>query len=177
MNTAEKQAEVENLAGEFRGCSAAFVIGYQGTKCSQITKVRRSLKGSATLKVVKNSLARRALQGTKSEALGDMFVGPIAVLWSKDDPVAAAKLLSDFAKDVETFKLKGAVVDGQLLVEKDIAALAKMPGREELYARLLSQMNAPATRLVQVLQGSATALVRVLDAYKRKLEEGGGSSS
>jgi large subunit ribosomal protein L10 len=171
MNTGEKQSQVDALAGEFRGTSSVFLVGYQGCKCSELTTLRRKLRPTGSrISVVKNTLAKRATKGTLTESLEKYFEGPTAVVWGKDS-VTSAKLLLEFAKGVERFKLKAGVVEGNVVSAADIESLAKMPSKEELFAKLLALINAPATRLLQTLNAPASSLARVLNAWKGELEK------
>jgi large subunit ribosomal protein L10 len=101
-----------------------------------------------------------------------MLTGATAVVWSANDPVQPAKLLTEFAKDSETFKLKGGVVDGSVVQVKDVEALAKLPSREELLSKLLALINAPATQLLRTINAPGQQLVTLLSRYKDKLEKG-----
>ena len=171
-NIAAKESEVAVLSEAFKGASAAFVIGYQGTKCEALKGLRRKLGPSGSrLAVVKNSLASRAVVGTAAADLENLFVGPTAVIWAKGDPVSSAKLISDFAKEAETFKVKGGVVHGSTVSAKDIDALAKLPSREELLGNLLALINAPATQLLRTINAPAQQLVGTLGAWQRELEK------
>jgi large subunit ribosomal protein L10 len=177
MNSAEKAALTEEFAQAFSGAGASFLISYQGTKCAELTKLRRNLRpAGAKLKIVKNTLAKRALAGTAGEQLNDLLAGPVAVVWAAEDPVSPAKIISDFSKNVETFVVKGGIVDGQVVNAAAIGDLAKLPSREELLAKLLSLINAPATKLLQTVNAPSSQLVRTLDAWRGKLEEKGGAA-
>ena len=99
-----------------------------------------------------------------------MFLGPTAVIWAEEDPVTPAKALSEFAKEHENFKLKGAVVDGSLVDGSGIEALAKMPSKEQLLSKLLALMNAPATQLLRTIQAPSAQFARLLGAWKTELE-------
>ena len=171
---AGKESAVRELNAAFADADAAFVIGYQGTKCEQLKKLRRKLAPNGSkLAIVKNSMTRRAVEGTDAAPLGHLFIGPTAVVWAKGDPVSAAKMLSEFTKEVESFQVKGGVVDGTAVSPQDIDALAKLPSREELLAKLLGTINAPAAQLVRMINAPAAQLVGVLGAWQRKMEEKG----
>ena len=150
----------------------ALLVGYQGCKCSELTDLRRSLRPiGAEMAVIKNTLVRLALQGTGREALIKDLAGPTAVIWSSKDPVTPAKIALDFAKGNEKFVVKGAVVGDTLLDRKGVESLASLPSREELLAKLLSLINAPATRLLQTINEPATQVARVLGAWQSELEK------
>jgi large subunit ribosomal protein L10 len=120
--------------------------------------------------VVKNTLARRAVEETPAKKMQELFQGPSTVIWADADPVTPAKILAEFAKDNEKFVIKGAFVDGDLIKADGVEALSKLPSKEELIAKLLSLINAPAIKLLQTISAPGTNLVRVLDAQRAKLE-------
>ena len=178
MNSSEKNALADDFAKSFAAAGASFLVAYQGTKTEDLTKLRRNLRpAGAKLRIIKNSLARKALKGTAGEKLEDLLAGPIAVIWAKSDPVAPAKIIADFVKTVETFKVKGGIVDGQIVNAEAVSELAKLPSREELLSKLLALINAPATKLLQTINAPASQLVGVLGAWQRKLEEKGGAAA
>lgn len=174
MNLAEKQSEVTALTEEFRGAAASFLVGYQGCKCSELTDLRRKLRpAGAKFSVVKNTLACRALEEAGIKGLDSHFIGPVGVIWSEKDPVTPAKVLTEFAKNVEAFKLKGGVVDGNVVSAPDVEALAKLPSKEQILANLLALINAPATRLLQTINAPASSLARLLGAWRAEIEKKG----
>ena len=146
-NLEKKHQVVSDLTEKFKESGAIFVADYKGCSCKDLTQLRADLSESgAGMAVVKNTLAKRAIEGTDAEQLLSEFVGPVAVIWSKqDDPVSPAKVLTGFAKGQEKFELKSAVFEGKLLDQSAVANLASMPSKEELFAKLLALMNAPAT--------------------------------
>ena len=171
-NLAAKHGTVDEMVAAFRDANVAYVVGYQGTKCEDLKALRKKLRpAGAKLAIIKNTLTCRAVQGTAAESISDLFTGPTAVIWSETDPVTPAKVISEFAKDSETFKVKGGVVDGAVVKPSDIESLAKLPSREELFSKLLALMNAPATRLLQTINAPASSLARVLEAWRRELEK------
>jgi large subunit ribosomal protein L10 len=130
-----------------------------------ITKLRKKLRdGGVEFKVLKNTLAKRAAKGTASEVISDDFVGPIAAALGYGDSVAPAKILTEFIKDLENFKIKSAVVDGKKFSAKDVQTLAKLPGLNELRAKILGMINQPAGKLVRTIAEPANKLARVLKA-------------
>lgn len=178
MNTAEKNQQVEEFGEAFGASVASFLVGYQGTKCAELTKLRRQLRpAGARVRIIKNTLARRALKGSEGEKLEGLLTGPTAVVWSKSDPVAPAKIIADFTKEVESFKVKGGLVDGKVVTAADVGELAKLPSREELLSKLLALINAPASRLLQTINAPGSRLVQTLEAWRQKQEEGQSSSS
>ena len=172
MNLQEKQDQVSVMNERFAGAMASFVVEYKGCTCEDLTGLRHKLRESgASMSVVKNTLAKRAVADTPAAGLDDMFSGPIAVVWSGEDPVSPAKALTDFAKDIEAFEVKGGVVDGAVVGTSEIKDLASMPSKEELLAKLLALINAPATQLLRTINAPAGNLVQLLAAWQRKKEE------
>jgi large subunit ribosomal protein L10 len=149
---------------------AVFLADFRGMSVGKATTLRNELRGaSVEYKVFKNSLLDRATQGTDMECLSPYLTGPTAIAISYDDPVSAAKVLSKFAKDPQgKFVLKVGVLSGKLLDVKQIQALAELPSREVLLAKMLGSMQAPATNFVGVLAALPGSLVRALDAIRAK---------
>ena len=163
VTKADKQAELQLLEGVFQGVDAAILLDYKGINVPQVTELRRELKkASASYKVVKNTLAKRALKGTSFETLSAHFEGTTAIAYTGKDPVALAKTLTTFMKGAPMLQIKAAVVQGQTLKATQVVDLANMPGKPELYAKLLFLMQAPATNLVRVLSAVPRDLVNVL---------------
>jgi large subunit ribosomal protein L10 len=137
-----------------------------------VTALRKKLRDAKVeYRVVKNTLAARAAKGTPVEAVSDRFVGPTALVMSYDDVVAPAKLLTEFMKDRENFAIRGGVVEGTLVDAKGVAALARMPGLNELRAQILGLLAQPATKLARIIGTPAQQLARVLGARKEQLEK------
>jgi large subunit ribosomal protein L10 len=151
VTKADKQAEIEGLEAAFRGSESAILVDFKGLNVPQVTELRRQLRGAkASYKVVKNTLARRALKGTPFEPLSPFFAGTTAVAYTATDPVALAKTLTAFAKTVPAVVVKAAVVQGQAIKPAEVVDLATMPSRPELYAKLLAVLQGPMVQIVSV---------------------------
>jgi large subunit ribosomal protein L10 len=167
MDRAQKSESIESLKGVFAGAGAVVVTHYLGLTVADMNDLRGRLrKEGASLKVVKNRLAQKALNGS-GEAASDLFKGPVAIAYASD-PVAAAKVTADYAKDNEKFIVIGALMGADVLDAKAVAALAKLPSLDELRGKLVGLLQAPATRVAGVLQAPAGALARVVGAYAAK---------
>jgi len=162
----EKKAVVAEVSAQVADAQAAVLAEYRGLTVAQMTDLRRKAhEAGVYLRVVKNTLARRAVKGTGFECLSDHMVGPLAFAVSVD-PVATAKVLSTFAKDNEKFAIMAGAMSGKLISIEEIKALSKLPSREELLAKLLGTMQAPVQKFVQTLNEVPAGFVRTLAAVR-----------
>ncbi|MBD2872210.1 50S ribosomal protein L10 [Paenibacillus arenilitoris] len=140
----EKQQAVQEIAAKIAASSSTVVADYRGLNVAQVTELRKQLREAGVdFQVLKNSLVRRANEGTDYVALNDILTGPTAIAFGKDDAVAPAKILNDFAKKNDALKLKGGIVEGKVVSMEEVKALAELPSREGLLSMLLSVLQAP----------------------------------
>jgi large subunit ribosomal protein L10 len=172
LNRTEKEAVIGELHAKMAKARAAIVAEPRGLDVETVTALRKKLRDAKVeYRVVKNTLAARAAKGTPVEVVADKFVGPTAIVMSYDDVVAPAKLLTEFMKDRENFVIRCAMVEGALVDAKGVAALAKLPGINELRAQILGMLAQPATKLARIIGTPAQQLARVLGARKEQLEK------
>ncbi len=168
MNRSEKQDVVTALHQMFAESELVVVTRSTGLTVAESTALRRRmLEAGAGFRVTKNRLARRALEGTQFASLADMFTGPTAIAYSKD-PVAAAKVAVNFAKENQKLTVVGGAMGSQKLDPDGIKALATLPSLDELRAKLAGLMQRPAAKVAAVLQAPAGQLARVFSAYAAK---------
>jgi len=168
LSLAQKQAVVSEVTEAVSGAQAMILAEYRGLTVSQLTGMRSAARDNGVfVRVVKNTLAKRVVEGSSFECLKDHFVGPL-IMSASEDPVAVAKLVSNFAKDHDTMKITVGSMNGDVMDEEQIKALAKLPGREELLATLVGTMQAPIAKFVQTLNEVPSAFVRTLAALEEK---------
>ena len=168
MDRAQKQESIETLKGVFADAGAVVVTHNLGLTVAEMTDLRGRLrKEGAQLKVVKNTLAQKALDGSIGEAGDALFTGPVAIAYAPD-PVSAAKIASEFAKGNDKFTIVGGFMGTEVLDQKAISALATLPSLDQLRGKIIGLLQAPATKVAGVLQAPAGQLARVFGAYAAK---------
>ena len=176
MNRTEKAEAVAVLEGDLAKTKNAILVGFAGLKVPEVTELRRQIRNSRSkYLVVKNTLALRATVGTPLESMSRYFVGPTAVAYNEDNPVALAKVLTAFAKANPNLVFKAAVVEGRPVEAKEIQAIAELPSREELVRRLLFLIQSPLRRLVVVLNGPVRNLTGVVHQIAEQKSKAGSA--
>ena len=170
MNRNEKAELIETLQSTLSEAAAVVVTHQTGLTVAESSDLRgRMREAGAGFKVTKNRLTKIALQGTKYEDISDLFTGPTA-MGTSADPVAAAKVLVNFAKENDKLTVIGGSLDGKVLDKAGVEALAKLPSLDELRAKLVGLLNAPATQVARVTQAPAAKLARVIQARAEQLQ-------
>ncbi len=168
MDRAQKAKAVEELHNIFEENELVVVTHYSGLTVAEMSDLRNKMRETgANFKVTKNTLALRAMEGTQFEGLKDLFSGPTGMAVSQD-PVAAAKIVYNYAKDNEKLVILGGSLNGEILDKSAVEALAKLPSLDELRSKIISIISTPATRVATVMQAPASQMARVLKAYADK---------
>jgi large subunit ribosomal protein L10 len=171
VNREEKARVIEELTEKLKGGSVV-LVDYQGINVAQSTQLRvRSREAGVEFVVAKNTLAQRAAEAAGAESISEFLAGPTALAFS-EDPVAGAKLMAEFSDEVESFEVKGGLLDGgRLMGAQEVVALSRLPGREQLLAQLLGAIQAPLAGLVTVLNAPLRDLAIVLNQVAEQKNE------
>jgi large subunit ribosomal protein L10 len=170
LNREQKKTVVSEVSQTMSVAQAAILAEYRGLTVAEVSAFRISARESGVaVRVVKNTLARRSVAGSQFECLTDHFVGPL-VMMTAEDPVALAKVVTEFAKNHEVLKVKIGAMEGALIDDQTIKALARLPGREELLTMLVGTMQAPIGKFVRTLNEIPTQFVRALTAVRDSRE-------
>ena len=171
LNLEEKQAAVAEISAEVGRAQAIVVAEYRGLEVAAMTDLRRKARGSGIyLRVLKNTLARRAVATTPFAGLSEKMVGPLAYGISSD-PVKVAKVLHDFARGNDKFVIKAGAMPNFVMSPKDVAQLATMPSREELFAKLMATLQAPIAQFVRTLNEVPGRFVRTVAAVRDRKQQ------
>ena len=171
LNLEQKQAVVAEVSAELAKAQAVILAEYRSVPVKDMTELRKRARGSGVyLRVLKNTLARRAVAETPFKGLTEKMVGPLAYGMSSD-PVAVAKVLQEFAKDHEKFVIRAGAMHNVVMSARDVADLAKMPSRQELLAKLLGTMQAPIAKFVRTLNEVPGKFVRTVAAVRDQKEK------
>ena len=163
----EKQAIVAEVNETANKALSAVMADYRGVSVDEITSLRQQARDAGVhVKVIRNTLARRAFEGTEFECLNEALLGPNILAFSIEDPGAGARIFKDFAKDNESFEIRALSVGGKMLPPEKIDVLAKLPSREQALAMLLSVMQAPITKLTRTLNDVPGRVTRVVAAVR-----------
>lgn len=169
LSLEDKKAIVAEVASVAASAHSAIAAEYRGLKVASMTKLRsEARKNGVYVRVVKNTLARRAVQGTSFECMQDGFVGPMVLAFSLQDPGAAARVIQSFAKDNDKVVIKLVALGGKLLTPNDLKAVANLPTRDQALSQLMAVMKAPVQKLVSTMAGVPTKLVRTLVAVQEQ---------
>lgn len=172
MARPEKVAAVEQIRADIEASQAVFVTDYRGLKVSQLGQLRGRLRDVGTeFKIVKNTLTSLAADEADAADLKPLLVGPTAVAFAKQDPVATAKALSEFARESRILKIKGGLLEGSAIGVEQVQELADLPPREVLLAKVVGGIQAPISGFVSVLQGTLRQFVYVVDAVREQKEK------
>ena len=175
MARPEKEAAIEELKENIGSSSIAILTKYQGINVSDVTALRAKLRGEDVLfRVYKNTLARRALDELELSEVADFIEGPTAWAFCKD-PVAPAKILKEFSKDVSAIRMQGGILDGKVVDAETLITLAQLPSRDQLLAHTVATIAAPLRNLVGVLSAVSRNFVNVLDQIRIQKEEAGAA--
>ncbi len=172
MKRAEKAEVVDELKTLLAGAKVAMLADYRGLSVSELTELRKLLrKQGVVLRVVKNSLARLATRATELQELEAHIVGPTALAFGQGEPTAAARLLASYAKTKSNFQIKAGYVEGRVLAKQEALALADLPPREVLIAKLAGVMQSPLRGLAVALEGPLRSFLKALEAVRQKKEQ------
>ncbi|QAT62683.1 MULTISPECIES: 50S ribosomal protein L10 [Tissierellales] len=168
----KKKEIVEEIKGKINNAKSIVIVNYRGLNVEEITQLRKNCRDSKVdYKVYKNTLMKFAFKDTGYEEFNQYLNGPNGVVFSLEDPVQAAKVTQDFAKDHDNLEIKAGILDGKIIGADDIKALATLPSKEVLISKVLGGFNAPITGFVNVLQGNIRNLVYTLNAIKEEQEK------
>jgi len=169
LNLEQKKTIVSEVAGVAKNALSAVAADYRGLTVAEMTDLRiKAREMGVYLRVIRNTLARRAVEGTDFACLHESLTGPLIFAFTQEEPGAAAKLMYDFIKDHEVLEVKALAINGKLLPVSELAAIAKLPSRDEAIATLMSVMTATITQFVRTMAEPHAKLVRTMAAVRDK---------
>lgn len=169
MNKEQKAKIISEVKERFEKAKAVVMTDYKGLNVEEITELRAKLhETSCEYKVIKNTLTQLAISEMKLKGLEEFLTGPTAIAFEYGDPVASTKVISNFQKEHEKFKIKVGVLGKKILTRQDVKSLASLPDRETILSMLFARMQSPITGIVNVLQAPLRNLVNVLDAISKQ---------
>ena len=172
MNRAQKEAEVASIRSDLENAKSVILANHTGIDVNTVNALRAEFRANnVKYRVVKNTLAKIAIQDTDLAEIADMFKGPTAIAYSEEDAVSPAKVIKEFAKDNDEYEVRGGFLDGSTLDIDGVNQLAEMPSKDEMRARVLSLFEAVPSKFLRVLNAAPNDFVQVLQARKRDLDE------
>lgn len=172
LSKSAKQEIIDNLSETFKSSPSIFVVEYKGLNVKEFEKLREGVKeASANLKVVKNSLLKKASEKTDIEQINELFVGPTAVAICEQDSPKVAKVFVDSLDDLPALKIKGGIVEGKVVDFEEIKQISKLPSREELITKFITLLSTPMSNVAMTLKQMQTKVVYALNAVKDKKNE------
>lgn len=173
MDKKEKKEAVEQLRSDLEADGHLILAEYRGLTVEELSQFRKKVRAvSGTVRVMKNTLVRRAVEGTNKDGLTDLLVGPNALVYTTEDPVPLVKVVADTSKDFKAIKVKGGVVEGRPVTPDEIFRIAALPSRDQLLGKMLGSMSAPLQGFMNVCQGVTRNLVYALEAIRQQKEAG-----
>ena len=170
LTRAQKEEQVTELKDMFGRATCVYVADYRGIDVPSVNQLRRRIRteGEFEYRVTKNAVLRLAAEGSEVAGIVEHFRGPTAVALSYGDPAGLARIMADFAKDHESFEIKGGMLQGEVVTSQDIATLASLPSMNELRSMLIGLIQAPASKLARLLNEPAAQLARLLNAHAKQ---------
>ena len=166
MNKEQKAQVIKEFLGIF-GEPGVYLMDFKGLNVAEITELRSKLRAAnVSMRVVKNTLAKRALKEAGIEGLSDFFIGPTSFVWSNQDSIMPARQLVEFLKKYKKGTIKAGLVDGIIIKDSEIETISKLPNKQELYAKLAASLNSPIGKLAMVLNAVPQKFVRIVDALR-----------
>lgn len=172
MNRTQKEEMVASIRSAFEGAKSVILASHTGIDVNTVNELRAEFRANnVQYRVVKNTLAKLALQDSDLDVLSELFSGPTAIAYSEEDAVSPAKVIKEFAKEHGEYEVRGGYLDGKVLDVDGVNQLAEMPTKDEMRAKVLSLFEAVPTKFVRTLNAAPSDFVGVLSARKRDLEE------